>query len=202
MGRKLKPREPKKISSNILRRGEKGIKREAVIDYLLYKKIRRRLCLRIRELPNNTISSVINDITEGILDWIVDNPEGFEMPLHMGYLAISKYIMIPYREDRWEIVNKVKNLSKEAIGDRFREIVLKKYSKEITIDEVYKFMKRGRVGLNAVWYNKRNCSIAKAGCYKWSAPNALLERLKKTDRTRFYYLNFQDYYNYKIKPEE
>lgn len=202
MGRKEKPKKPLQISKRPTRQGQKSIKNQKIVTYSLYKKIRKRLDLKVKELGDREIDKIIDDVCYGILDWIVNNPEGFEMPFEMGYLALTKYILIPFREDRWEIINRIKNLSENEISDRFREIVLKRYNKELTKDEIYHYMKRGKVKLNAIWFNKRNCSIRKAACYRWMPPKHFYNRIRKLETKDYYYLKFDDFYNYKVKPEE
>lgn len=180
-------------------RGERSINTELILHTHLYSEVRKRLKVKSKDLPNYKIKKIVGEITKAIVQWIVDNPEGFRMPFDMGYLAISKYILIPFREDRFEIINRVKELSPDIISDRFREIVLKKYGKPLTKVQAFVYLKQGKMALIPMWYNHRNCSVRKARVFKWKRPNHLKDILKKTDKTKFYSLNFHDFYDYKIK---
>ena len=50
-----------------------------------------------------------------------------------------------------------------------------------------------------MWFNKRNCSIKKAPVFKWRKSAHIKNRLKKADKTNYYHLNFQDFFDYKVK---
>ena len=181
------------------RKGQRTIKNEKLHHTHLVSIVRKRLKMTSKQIPANFVQQVMGYIGKEISDWLVNNPEGFRVPFDMGYMALSKYIMIPFREDRWEIVNKIKNLSEEAISERFREIVIKRYSKDLTTTQAKIFIAQGKVVVVPMWYNQRNCSIRKARVWKWMASGYLKKQLKKADKTKYHYYNFDSFYDYKVK---
>jgi len=192
-------KKPIEINQKPTRRGQRTIKNKKIVDSELYKAIRKRLKVKQKELPRRRVEKLIALISLEINTWLVENPEGFRMPYQMGFLALSKYVLIPFREDRWEIVNRIKNLSSDAISDRFREIVMKKYGRQLTREEAMFFIKQGKVTLIPMWFNKRNCSVKKAMCYKWMCSKDLKAKMRKADKTKFYYYNFSDFNEAKIR---
>ena len=198
-----RPKEPYKESvlkvDKTKDRAQCTIKNEKIFHEHLYSDVRKRLKKSQKELPNRDIINIATDVCREIGNWVVDNPEGFRMPNDMGYLAISKFILIPFREDRFEIINKVKNLSPEVISERFREIVLKKYGAALTPYDIRNYLANGKIVLVPMWFNKRNCSIKKAPVFKWRKSAHIKNRLKKADKTNYYHLNFQDFFDYKVK---
>lgn len=180
----------------------KNVQREAIINTNLCSKIRERLKIPVKELHPNEILKLSRAINTEIGEWLLNNPEGFRLPYGMGYLAISKYVMIPFREDRWEIVNRIKNMTGEGISERFREIVLKKYGKELTQSQANYFIKKGRVKAFFMWFNHRNCSFKKSMVYVFLPQRSLKDELKNQDLNKYYFFNFHDFYDYKIRAYE
>ena len=191
----LKKKEEGKWSE----RGECSIKKEDILHTHLYSDIRKRLKIKSKDLPNHQIKKIISQISKEINLWLIDNPEGFRMPFDMGALAISKYILIPFREDRFEIMNRIKNLSPEAINERFRRNVLRKYGKTLTKTEATHFINKGKTTLVPMWFNQRNCSIVKAKVFKWKKSGNLKSLLKTADRTKYYTFYYQDWFDYRIE---
>lgn len=199
-----RPKEP--LKSSVLKpkslkgkRGQCSIKKERIIHTHLFSDIRKRLKIKSKDLPNYKIRKMITEIMQEINHWIVDNPEGFRMPNDMGVLAISKYILIPFREDRFEIMNRIKNMSEEALNERFRRNILRKYGKALTKIEAMHFMKKGKTTLVPMWFNQRNCSIRKARIFKWKKSGYLKNLLLTADRTKYYTFYYQDFFDYRIK---
>ena len=180
-------------------RGEYTIKNENIHHTHLYSKIRERLKVKSKDLPNYKIKKLISTITKEINHWLINNPEGFRMPNDMGALAISKYILIPFREDRFEIMNRIKNMSPDELNERFRRNILRKYGRELTKVEALYFIKRGKTIIVPMWFNQRNCSIAKGKVFKWRRSAHLKKLLNKADRTKYYTFYYQDWFDYKIK---
>lgn len=203
MGRKRKPitkAERKEIKiENEKNPLERTISREHLFHIHLYADVRKRLNKKVKELPNHQVRKIATLVLDEVANWLIDNPEGFRMPYDMGYLAISKYIMVPFREDRFEIVNKIKSLSSDSISERFREIILKKYGKRLDKVEAEIFLKQGKVITVPMWYNQRNCSIRKASVFKWLRNVNIKNKLRKSDKTKYHYYHFKDFYDYKIK---
>lgn len=180
-------------------RSFKTLKNETILDTALCSKARKRLKIPVKDLHPNQMLQIGVAILSEISDWVYENPEGFQLPYDMGYLAISKYALIPFRENRYEIVNKIKNLSEETISERFKEIVLKKYGKELSKLDIAIFLKKGKVLAIPMWFNHRNCSFKKAMVYKWMPPLSYKKKVNNADLSKYYYFNFDDFYNYKVK---
>jgi len=195
---KRKPFKEVEITKG-LKRGQRSIKKENILHDHLYGDIRQRLKLKIRELPNHKIRKIAKDINRAIGDWVVDNPEGFRMPNDMGVLAVSKFILIPFREDRFEIINRIKNLTPDEISERFRQVVLRKYGQDLNRATINTFMAKGKVVLVPMWFNHRNCSIRKAPVFKWIKSERIRLKLAEADTTNFYHLNFHDYHDNRVK---
>jgi hypothetical protein len=199
MGRKKKPvRQPKvKIPKN-------GIGLKTLCSEKLYHShIKSGVCKRLKkthaEINKDHIQVAQTAIGKAILEWMLDNPEGFRFPYNFGYLVLSKYVLVPFREDRWEIVNNIKNMTNSGLSDRFREIIIKKYSRSVTKQEAAVFIAKGKTFLIPMWYNKYNISFKKAGVWKYDASKALKNRIKTLDKSKYYYFNFSDFADYKIK---
>lgn len=203
-----RPKEPLKEIKTRSCRDENGkslkigmvlIKKENILHTHYYSDVRKRVKMSSTALPNHKIRKIAKDINRAISRWVLDNPEGFRMPLDMGQLAISKFILIPFREDRYEIINRIKNLTTEEISERFRQTVLRKYGQNLDKKTITAFMAQGKTVAVPMWFNHRNCSIRKATVFKWKASNKLRKELKTTDRTKYYHLNFHDYHENRIK---
>lgn len=137
-------------------------------------------------------------VTEEILKWIENNPEGFKMPLDMGYLAVTKTPIIPFMENKYEILDRVKNLTTDEVSDKFKKRILAKYGKSLNEIELKEFMKRGKMINKVLWFNKRNCSFDKALSWRLALYKRAKGRIKDSPN-EFYRWNFQDFYDYKVK---
>jgi hypothetical protein len=194
-------RKESKIKQGYKHLTESFVKEERIDTYRFYADIVKQVGLNTKKLHPNYLKPILMDINKEIFNWIEKNPEGFEMPFQMGYMAVTKLPLIPFMDDKFEILERVKNLSEEEISDKFRAKVLAKYGKNISKVEAYEFMKRGKF-INVVrWFNKRNCSIQKAKVWKFVAVKDK-RRIIRESENKYYYWKFQDFYNYKQKVED
>ena len=154
-------------------------------------------------IPKNKIHPLVAKtmcykVIDEIITWVENNPEGFKMPLNMGYIAVTKTPVIPFMENKYEILDRVKNLSTDEISERFKKRILAKYGKRLSETELKEFMKRGKMINKILWFNKRNCSFDKALCWRLAVKDKVKKRIKDS-KNEFYRWNFQDFYDYKVK---
>lgn len=169
-------------------------------DYKFLMKILKELGISSTKLHPFTVRKIIRDLNVEIGEWCVRNPEGFKMPYNMGYMAITKSIIIPFHEGKWEILDRVKNLSPERISERFRAKVIKKYNQKVTDVTLKTLLKRGKYINYLRYFNRKNCSISKGRIWMLRTENKVSNRVKGLDSSQYFAYHFEDFYDYKIKP--
>lgn len=192
----MKSKVKYKTTKGITKTGTK----QAVTDKELFKRIRRRLGLTTKQLPNALILKVIDIANKNIAQWLLDNSEGFFLP-NMGVLAISKYLPKEYKENKEETLEKIKNLP--YINEQKRHILLKRYNvdigRKLDIEKFNKFKEVvPRLNLSTyfydyriMWFNHNNCITEKARVY-WFTPIRPL----KTKMWENILENHKDYYEW------
>lgn len=166
--------------------------------YKSFAKILSDIKISKRELHPLIAKVMCYKVIDEIVNWIENNPEGFKMPLNMGYIAVTKTPVIPFMENKYEILDRVKNLSTDEISEKFKKRILAKYGKRLSETELKEFMKRGKMINKIIWFNKRNCSFEKALCWRFVPKKSIKDRIKDS-KNQFHRWNFQDFYDYKVK---
>lgn len=169
-------------------------------DYNFLKKIVNELGLNTKQMHPYKLLSIIKQMNTEIADWCVKNPEGFRMPYDMGYMAVTKIFLIPFHDGRWEVIDRIKNLSGDKISDRFREKLIRKYNKKIDIPTTNAFLERGKFVNYLMYFNRKNCSISKGRVYMFRPVGSVRDRVKNLDSSNYYLFKYCDFYDYKIKP--
>jgi len=180
-------------------KGKKTLSVKKLSCYETYKKARERLKIRVVDLPDNTCKKVLRMVNSGILDWVIKHPEGFQMPNEMGHLALSTQLVIPFRDDRWEIIKRVENIPADKIQEWFRQRILKKYKYDMNPKALLEAFKKGGAKTYLIWFNRRNCSLLKAPSWSFLPDHKARKLIASLKPSNYYMFNGQDFYNYKVK---
>ncbi len=201
------------FSSNkgIVRHGSKT----DVFSKALCKKIRKRLGLTTKQLPDKAIYDVVNIGNSEIAKWAIENAEGtfIHQSKNMGMLCVSKQLPKEFRDDKEEKIAKIENL---PISELKRKQILKAYDINIgdKLDRMALYHLKEKVPLmnlstfyytyRLIWFNHRNCKLRKAQVYRLQPARevtcAIYENVVKNNKMYFEY-QFSDMYKYKISPE-
>lgn len=187
--------------------------KKRTINKELFARVRKAMNKTKEELSDKDITKVIKLGNKEIVKWIVENPEGFQMHKTNGYLVPSKHLPKEFREDKEEKIKKIESLDVPEsvrrnylkrynvdIGRRINMQALSKLKELIPQINLHSFFYTFRI----MWFNKRNTNIFKARAYRFEA-SKLLKSLfyKKIMEGKDYYTwNFDDFYLYKIHPDE
>lgn len=181
-------------SKGILRYGNKT----NVFSNEFCKKVRERFGVTRREMSNADIYKVIKLSNIEIGNWIIENPEGFNLYKNMGYLAVSKYTPINLREDREESIERIKA---SKLPDFLKKRILKKYDNSRnqrhlnlnTYLDYYRMM----------WFNRNNCASKKAHVYRLEPTKELKVQLNEKAKNGAEYesYKFEDFHSKRINPE-
>jgi hypothetical protein len=183
----------------------------------LFDRVRKRMKKTKEELPDRKIKQIIIASNQEIANWIVDNPEGFELYSKFGYLVASKHLPKEFRTDKEEKIALIKSLD---ISEACRLRYLNRYDVDIgrRIDQgKFNQLKELIPQLNLhsffyvykiMWFNHRNCDFFKSQCYRFDAargakttPKAMLFD-KIMQGVDFYCWNFHDFYRSKLHLNE
>jgi len=198
-----------KTKKGIVKTGTK----ENVFDEELCNKIRKRLHLSKKELPDSHIRKVVNLSNSEIGKWIIENAEGFVVEADMGVLAPSKHMPKELRENKETTIDKityeipVSPLRRKQLLERYNIDIGRRINgkKLILLKEKIPFINLHSYfyTFRLMWFNHRNCPIRKARSYEFK-PTRLLNRLffmSIINGKDYYEWNFNDFYSYKVKAE-
>lgn len=170
--------------------------KEDVISEALCNKIRERLKLTKKELPDSKIKNLLYLNSELIGKWLIDNLDGFKIPDN-GIIAVSKFMPKFLRGEKEEKIKEI--LSATHLDDRIKQLYAKRYQKSLNIDYNSKrphqnfetFMYIYRI----IWFNARNCGIDKARIYRFEAVKEIRNNLSKVlkEGKDYYEWQFSDF---------
>lgn len=188
-------------------------KKVSVINKNLFEKIRKRLNLTKKQLPDKLIKEFLIFSNRQIGRYIIDNPEGFQLSIGTqlnGVLAVSKHLPKEMRENKFE---KLEDIDRLQIPEWRKKIYRKRYSTSLTrrlnMATKYKDDKLYHINTETffysykiMWFNHRNCKIKKAATYEFVVAPTINHELHSriNEGVDYYELNFNDFYRYKIKP--
>jgi hypothetical protein len=198
-----------------MRLPSKGLNENIFKSENLFRRIRTRLNLKKKQLPDSLIKSTIRHCNEKLVQFLFDNPEGLYLEVGNklnGVLAISKHMPKEFREDKYETYEDIEKLK---IPEWRKKMYLKRYNTSIERRQDRNKAKNGELKIHTnahsmfytykfVWFNHRNCSFKKSRAWLFEISreykNKLYDIIKSGDRD-YYEWNFHDFYHYKIKPE-
>lgn len=186
----------------------KGVKSQitfktALVDNINNQELLDKINKRLKEkITYAQMNKVIADAGEEIFNWVRDNPEGFKLPNNMGYFAISRFIKVPFRENRWETIERIQGLTEEQVSEAFRAKLLRKYGRKISIAEAKEYLEKGISKIKFMWFNKKNTTSIKSLAWRFFLLDKKKDIMAKFDKSKYYTLNFQDFFDYKIKPDD
>ena len=178
----------------------------------LYEKIRERLSLTKKELPDILIKKVMKFTNEELMNYLFDNPEGMVLQLSEkrihGCFAISKHMPKEMRENKFE---KYEEIEKLNIPEWRKKVYLKRYDTNIERRKDLHKIKNGELAIHLnlnsfmytykiIWFNKRNCNIKKALSYIFEPSYRFKMKLYEqiTAGKDFYEYVFDDFYRFKV----
>lgn len=157
--------------------------KDTVVDNDLFNRIRERLKLTKKQLPDSTIKKVCKLNNKLIGDWIINNIDGFQIKDN-GRIAVSKFLPKCLRGDKLEKIEEIMNNPKT--DDYIKEMYTSRYNK--SMDYYKNFGKKGTSHINLhsffylyriIWFNGRNCKFDKAELYELKASPELKSKLNK-----------------------
>lgn len=199
-----------------MRLPSKGLNESIFKSPNLFKRIRTRLNLTKKQLPEPLIKNVIKHFNEQLIDFLFNNPEGLYLEVGNklnGVLAISKHMPKELRENKFE---KYEEIEKLNIPEWRKKIYLKRYNTDLERRKDRNKAKNGETQIHInthsmfytykfIWFNHRNCSFRKSKCWIFEVArehkNRLYEVIKSGEKD-YYEWTFADFYHYKIKPIE
>lgn len=145
------------------------IAKDTIFTDRFFNKVRERLSLTEKQLPNNVIKEVVKLNGELINEWVINNVDGFKMGKN-GRFAISKYTPKILREDRNQKIEELLNHPK--LSENSKKLYIKRYEKSLNF---YKDSKKNvRLNLHSyfsqykyMWFNSRNTEFKKAEMYEF-----------------------------------
>lgn len=182
--------------------------KNTVVNDTLFDKVRERLKLNKKQLPDSVIKKICKLNNKLIGEWIVNNADGFQIKDN-GRIIVSKFLPKCLRGDKLEKIEEIMNNPKN--DDYMKEMFTKRYEKSLTY---YKnFGKKGSYHINLhsffyiyriIWFNSRNCKFDKADLYELKINSELKQKLnEKVIQGREYYeWNFSDFRMRRIKDRE
>ena len=186
-----------------------------VYSKTLCKKIRKRLGLTTKQLPDSAIYKIVNIGNSEIAKWVVDNAEGtfIHQSKKMGMLCVSKQLPREFLPDKDEKIAKIKEL---PISDLKRKQILKSYNIEIgdKLDKLTLIHLKEKLPLldlstfyytyRLLWFNHRNCKLKKANIYRLQPAReitcAIYDNVLKNNKSYFEW-QFSDFHAHVLNPE-
>lgn len=170
-------------------------------------KVRERLKLTKKQLPDKTIAKVCKLNGELIGDWIVNNADGFKIK-NNGIIVVSKFLPKCLRGDKLETIEAIMNNPKN--DEYMKEMFVKRYEKSLAY---YKNWNKNVPHINLhsffhlyriIWFNSRNCSFDKAELYELNVSEKIKDKLneKIIQGKDFYQWNFSDFRERRSKDKE
>jgi len=180
-------------------------KKQQIATESYFEKVREKLKLTKKQLPDSLIKKVIKLNNKLIADWIVNNADGFQIKDN-GTLIVSKWLPKCLRGEKLEkieeIMNNPKNddYMKEMFTARYNKSLGDKYRTKNKFINLHSFFYIYRV----MWFNSRNCKFDKAEIYEFKADKALRIKLneKIVEGKEFFEWNFSDFRTHKRKEKE
>lgn len=179
-----------------------------------FNKIRERLKVTEEQLPDKQLRAYYKYLNVSLLDFILDNPEGFQMTIgnqFNGVLAVSKHLPKEMRENKFEKLEEIDTFShipewrKKILRKRYDTSLTRRFALEArnkdnpnyhinphTFFYTYRFM----------WFNHRNCKIKKTKAYMFEVSKYAKAKIEEKVRQgqEYHELNFNDFYKFRIKP--
>lgn len=166
--------------------------RETVADTQMYGRIRRKLGLKSHELKHYHITRYINMLNKALMEWIVNDPDGFRLP-KLGYIVASKWKNRANVVDMDEVKKRIENDTtisesrRKTLMERFTYSSERKVPQKVAFDYLYRIM----------WFNKRNCMMEKAKVYKLLPIQSAASRVTQFGRSgqiNYKARHFNEYY--------
>ena len=185
--------------------------KENICTSRLMERIRERLELTKKQLPDAHIKKVATLSNKLILNWMIENADGFSIKDN-GILIISKYMPKYLRGDKEEVIERINKNS--LLKEEHKQTLIKRYQKSII--DYKKFEGDDLEGFNinhhsffyifrAMWFNQRNTAFKKAEIYKFKHSKDLKERLSKAikeEDRNYYEWQFSDFFETKLQRSE
>ena len=185
--------------------------KENICTARLMDRIRERLELTKKQLPDAHIKRVVTLSNKLIMNWMIENPDGFSIKDN-GTLIISKYMPKYLRGDKEEVIERIKN--NKMFNEDYKETLIKRYQKSIVDYKKFEGSKVNGYNINhhsffyifrAMWFNQRNTAFRKASIYKFKHSKDLKERLSKAikeEDRNYYEWQFSDFFETRLQREE
>jgi|SRR6185437_1036528 len=189
-------------ANRILKHGRKT----DVFDEALCDRIRKKLNLTKKELPNKDIKKVTSLANLEMASWAIENAEGCKVSKDMGILAVSKQMPKELRDDKGEIIEMIETLN---ISDLRRKQILRTYGVDVPPKVNFAQLKEFKEKVpmfdlstffytyRLIWFNHRNCKTRKARIYRLEPARAITRRIYDkviNENKEYFELQFSDFY--------
>lgn len=190
------------------------LSKKSLFNKQLFDKIRSRLKLSKKDLPDAKIRKYYKYLNSSLLDFILDNPEGFQMTIGNqlnGVFAVSKHLPKEMREDKFQKLEEIEN--NPNIPEYLKKVYRKRYATALNRRVQWDSLKKDELQyhVNAhsffysyriMWFNHRNCKSRRAITYIFEAAKKAKTDLEYKVRNGIDYneYNFNDFYRFRIRP--
>jgi len=186
--------------------------KEDIISVEFCDKIRERLKLTKKQLPDRHIRKLCKINNKLIGEWIVNNSDGFKIK-NNGIIIVSKYLPKCLRGDKQETIQAILNNPKN--DDYMKKMFISRYEK--SMDYYKNWGNKGKtchINLHSffylyrvIWFNSRNCAFDKGELYKLDIDSELRKKLanKIVEGKDYYEWQFSDFRERKrdkLKPKK
>jgi hypothetical protein len=156
-----------------------------IISTEFCNKVRERLNLTNKELPDSKIKQVCHLSNQLIGDWVINNADGFHIKDN-GRIIVSRWLPKALRGDKEEKIEEIINNPKN--DDYMKRILVARYQK--SLEHFKKFRDGKKVGYytniesffylyRIIWFNSRNCKFDKAEIYQLKIGKSITKKLSK-----------------------
>lgn len=171
-------------------------KKGNVNSTLLFDKIREKLKLTKKELPDAVIKKITKLNNKLIGEWVLEHADGFQIR-NNGRIIISKYLPKCLRGEKLDKIEEIMNNPKN--DDYMKEMFKKRYEKSLEQNKSFVKGKKYHVNIHSffylyrfIWFNSRNTAFKKAELYELKPT----EHIRRTIAKKI--LEGKDYYEWQF----
>ena len=158
--------------------------RQTVLTDNLFDRVRERLKLTEKQLPDSEIKKVLKLNNKLLGEWVVNNADGFKIKDN-GIIIVSKYMPKSLRGEKLEKIQEI--LDNPKNDNYMKKTFVRRYEKSIAANKAWnKPGKPPHINIETffyiyriIWFNSRNCSFKKAELYELLPDKELKAKLNQ-----------------------
>jgi hypothetical protein len=162
---------------------------EDVFSEDIRKKTIEKFDLTKLELKESDVKRLIKKFNLSIVDWVLNNADGYKPHKNCGILVISKYYPKIFQDDKEITIEKILNAT--YIPEWKKKLYIKKYEGITTSGPKKNYLQTYFYDHNILWFNYANCDFKKARLYKFAPSRDFLNKLWKKIKEGKQYVEWQ-----------